>query len=358
MNPTGYLFIRFNHHGDTQPAHGRVEDIKDPDDSVASRKPRRMSIKHGIQAILMAYLLSTGPVFAQDAACHWIRLTGLEVGQTADFLSWGDYLPLIALEPGEFYSLLHGTEPSVELAAGRQHVIDGHWYYVPEHLINVGTMTLRFMLLDRDQGTDDDLVLPMRSHVVRLDQSFSKSGPLQFEIPELFVVDDQLKKSNAMRFRFELRRVPGHCGSGADAAAENTRYRRENRVHHLRTRTFSYFDDPVIAGRETKLFVDEKTTDAAAAFEIARRNLHELLTLGREIERLEGTQGFDELRFEFARLIATLKERRLQFSRVEQDGDERTTVWVSVPALASEPEWKQVLTDAVIESIPASWQVD
>lgn len=307
---------------------------------------------------MAAFVLSTGPVFAQDAACYWIRLTGLEVGQTADFLGWGDYLPLIALEPGELYSLLHGTEPSIELAARREQAVDGHWYYVPAHLIDNEAMTLRFMLLDRDQKTADDLVLPLRSHVIRLDQGFSHAGRLQVEIPELFVVDDQPATSNAMRFHFELRRLLDHCGQGPGAASEDRRHRGANRVHHLRTRVFSYFDDPVIAGREAKLFVEGEAADAAAAFEIARRNLHELLTLGREIERLEGSPGFADLRVEFARLIATLKKKRLQFSRVERDGDAKTSVLVSVPALASEPEWKQVIADAVIEPIPLSWQVD
>ncbi len=214
------------------------------------------------------------------------------------------------------------------------------------------------MLIDRDEDTDDDLVLPMRRHSIRLDGEFSRSERLQIEIPESYVLDDRSPKINRMRFRFELQRKPGLCGPEQSlGAAADSAYRKENRLHHLRTRIFRYFETPVIAGREAKLFVDYATRDAETAYGIAQQNLHELLTLGREVEQLEGVVGFDELRQEFGKLIAVLQNKRLTFTVVEKTGESRRQVSVAAPALTSDPGWKQFVADAIIEPIPERWQL-
>lgn len=311
---------------------------------------------HSLRSAALAMLLVCGPSGAEESYCHWIRLTGLYIEQSPDFLARGDYLPLVGLEPGELFSLLSGSEESVRLPSKREQEIDGHWYYVPAHLIDDRTMILNVMMLDRDEDTDDDLVLPMRSHRVGLDQGFSPSGHKEIEIPEVYILDDQPTKSNEVRFRFELLRRPGLCSlDGTRGEAANSALRDENRVHDLRTRIFQYFDEPVIAGREAKLFVDDEAKDAAAAYAIAKRNLHELLGLGREVERLDGAKGFDELHHEFGRLIAILQEKRLRFSVVEKDGTQVRLVPMTAPALASNREWSRIIGDAVVEPIPNGW---
>jgi hypothetical protein len=198
----------------------------------------------------------------------------------------------------------------------------------------------------------------MRRHAVRLDQGFSPSGRKQVDVPEAYILDDQPTGTNRIGFGFELQRRPGVCGPGQpQGAAADLAYRKENRVHHLRSRIFRYFEEPVLAGREAKLFVDNETPDAEAAYAVAKRNLHELFTLGREVERLQGSTGFDELRQEFGKLIAMLRNRRLAFTFVEKDGESSRRVSVTAPALASDPEWKGLVPDAVIEPIPESWQL-
>ncbi len=267
-------------------------------------------------------------------------------------------MPLIGLERGETYSLLSGSEKSLELPATREQQIDGHWYYVPAHLVEKGAMTLNIMLLDRDEDTDDDLVLPMRRHSIRLDGDFSRSEPLQIEIPESYVLDDRSPKINRMRFRFELQRKPGLCGSEPSlGAATDSAYRKENRLHQLRTRLFRYFETPLIPGREARLVIDNATRDGETAYGMAGQNLHELLTLGREVEQLEGVVRFDELRQEFGKLIAVLQNKRLTFTVAEKTGESRRQVSVTAPPLASDPGWKQFVADAVIEPIPERWQL-
>lgn len=301
-------------------------------------------------------LLVSGTAIAEQSHCHWIRLNGLYIEHSPDFLARGDYLPLIGLEPGELYSLLSGSEEAIELPSKREREIDGQWYYVPAHLIDRQEMTLKVMVLDRDEDTDDDLVLPMRSHVVRIDQGFSPSGRMQIDVSEVYVLDDQTTKSNEVRFRFELQRRPGPCSlEGPDAAAADSANRKANKVRHLRTRIFRYFEEPVLAGREAKLFVDNETSNAATAYEIARRNLHELRTLGREVERLEGAEGFDDLRHDFGKLIARLREKRLAFTIVEADGGKHRKIPATAPVLASDPEWKRFIADAFIEPLPERW---
>jgi len=301
-------------------------------------------------------ILAFGMSEAEESGCYWIRLNGLYIEKSSDFLARGDYLPLIGLEPGDLYSLLSGAEESIGLSATREQRIDGHWYYIPAHLIDKGAMTLKFMVLDRDKETDDDLVLPLRSHSIRLDGGSWRLGRMQIEVPEAYVLDDQLAKINRMRFHFELQRRPGLCSpERSRGAAADSAYRNENRLHHLRTRIFRYFETPVLAGREAKLFVDDATTDAEAAFALAKQNLHELLALGREVDQLEGVVGFDELRHEFGKLIARLGQMRLSFTLVEKNGEKSRQVSVNAPALASDPEWKQFIADAVIEPIPNHW---
>lgn len=309
-----------------------------------------------LRPLLLPLLLASSPSEAGQSYCYWIRLDGLYIEQSPDFLTGGDYLPLIGLEAGELYSLLSGSEKSIELPSKTEQKIDGHWYYLPPHLIDRSVLTLNVMVMDRDEDTDDDLVLPLRRHAIRLDQGFSPSGRKQIEIPELYILDDQMTKSNAVRFRFELRRAPGPCGSGSpEGMAADSANRKENRVHHLRSRIFRYFEEPVLAGREAKLFVVQETPDAASAYQVARRNLHELLALGREVERLKGARGFEELRYELGRLIARLREKRVAFTLIEEHDGKRRKVRASAPALASEPEWRKYLPDADLEPIPEGW---
>jgi len=214
-------------------------------------------------------------------------------------------------------------------------------------------MDLTLMVLDRDEETDDDLVLPLRTHRVDLSEGFSAAGRKSFAIDELYVLDDNMTKSNAVRFRFELKRTEGACGDeGMDRA-----HRRASRVHELRSRIFRYFDEPVLGGREAKLFVEYQTDDAATADAIARRNLHELMALGREVERLEGAEGFDELRHDLGKLIAQLEQKRLTFTREEEADGKTNKVVVSAPALASDPEWKRFMPEAEIHPIPERWRL-
>ncbi len=292
---------------------------------------------------------------ADGGYCYWVRLQGLYVERSADFLGRGDYLPLIALEPGELFSLLPGFEASMQIREGKEKALDGHWYYVPTQLIEDGAMTLNVMLLDRDEDTDDDLVLPMRRHILRLDRDFPRSDRVSVEIPEMYVLDDRSSDSNQMRFRVELRRKPGPCRKDTpQGASADTAYRRENRLHHLRSRVFHYLDNPVIAGREALLFVENTTSSIEAAYQIAQRNLHELVTLGMEIDRLEGTRGFEDLQYEFAQLIERLKKKRLPIKVPAQKGKSEQEV-AYAPALASDPRWTVLIQGAVVEPMPRRW---
>ncbi len=95
-----------------------------------------------LRSCVLALSFTCGISKAEASDCYWLRLNGLSVEKSSDFLAPGDYLPLIGLEPGETYSPLSGSEKSIELPATREWQIDGHWYYVPAHLIEKGAMAL------------------------------------------------------------------------------------------------------------------------------------------------------------------------------------------------------------------------
>ncbi len=293
-----------------------------------------------MRSLLILLALWSSSLWAAPEGCYWLRLVEFSVERVPDLFGKGDFQPLLALEAGELYSL--GDADGDEVESGS---IPGYWFYLPAHLMEDGRFALRFMLIDRDDGTDDDLVLPMRTHYLPLPQGSDGGGGTSVRLSESYVSDSQLSVTNHMEFVFEIETREGSCYGLSETDRANDRANRAaNRMHHLLNRIKHYLRKPLVAGWESDTFTAVSCSSREGAYVIAQRNLHELIALGDEVYALAGADHFAGLAREFARLIRTLQSKTITVSYTEEvdggkAGAQTRKVEFSVPALASDPGW-------------------
>jgi len=316
----------------------------------------RLHVKRQLLATMLLLTSYMPDLLAQSKGCYWIQLDHMSNDYRMDVFSWGEYAPMIALEPGEHYLLLPGTrDTTLELSGGRATDIDSHWYYIPRHLVKDNRYLLRFMLIERD-ADDDDLVLPMRSHIIDLAALKLNSGRQKNVIvDEQFVADGSYTVTAKVSFRFNIRRGRGECYANDSAAQKlDEQKRNENRLHHLHSRIKHHAREPLIAGFESRLFLTDEVRSLEEAYIVAKRNFTELITLGKQLFSLQNTNGFAEVEERFLRLVDESRQNTIKVPQKMKDKDGKT-VFLKVPALVSESGWKQYLIAKGAEKLPDAW---
>lgn len=309
--------------------------------------------------MLLAMLIGTA-----SADCYFISLRGFDIAKNPDVLLWGDLSPLIALEPGRFYPLTPERKDVVSSSGGHATNLQGHRYYIPQHLINdAGQFSLRMMVIDRDKDTGDDTLLPFREKLITLPagkESAVNSNPVIVEYAPF--ADITPPQSNRMRFEFDLRSRTGDCDvSSGIGKKTDSQYRRHNELKRLLVRVVAYEQPALVGGREYLAYrlpeiKSHKLSDGLEkALDIADVNARELLELGSNIYDLRGNPGFYEVWEEYVLLIQHLYKQHIILLYDENKVQKRKRI--KVPSLSFHPEWGSLVSRPDSVTPPDNWKI-
>ncbi len=306
--------------------------------------------------ILAALLiLSAGQAVAD---CYFIGLREFQMAKGADPFQMGDLSPMIAMEPGRFYSL--APEHTDLITHGLAQL--GRRYYIPQHLIGTdGHFTLRVMVVDRDLDTSDDLVLPLTEWRVSLMDTDFKSDTRRVALHSRPFNDDRPAQPNSMRLVFEVEKRDGRCGEdSAPGRMADAKHRRNNELKRLMTRV-THYDQPHLVGgweylpyRLPKINKAKRSSALEKAFNVAEANARELITLGQEIRELRDSPEFPEVWAAYAQLLERLTKQVIVIHFKDADGVRRKVV---VPSLAFQDGWKGYLSAEFLPVVPENWGI-
>ncbi len=306
--------------------------------------------------ILAALLiLSAGRAMAD---CHFVGLHEFQMAESADPFQIGDLSPMIALEPGRFYSL--APEHTDLVAHGLAQL--GRRYYIPQHLIGADEhFPLRVMVVDRDADTPDDLVLPLTEWRVSLMDKDFKSTARRIALHSRPFTEDHPPQPNSMRLVFEVEKRDGRCGEdSAQGRVADANHRRDNELKRLMIRV-THYDQPHLVGgweylpyRLPRINLAKRSSAFENAFNVAETNAHELIALGHEIRELRDRPRFPEVWAAFARLLERLATQVMVVRFKDADGVRRKAV---VPSLAFQEGWKSYLSAKFLPVVPEDWGI-
>jgi hypothetical protein len=294
-------------------------------------------------SIALAVMLLHASVIA-SADCHYIGMRGIDITYNPDLLTWDKVIPLIALEAGRFYSLGPERTMGVELHGGKARDLPGRFYYIPQHLIaGDGNFSLRIMLIDPDDTTPDDTLLPLTETPISLSAekfSMDRQG-VRVDYQPIW---NAVHPSNPIHIDVEIRRRAGRCDQKSmEGILEDTERRGQNELKRLLDRVLNYTKPHLLGGREYRFYLKEKKVSAATydlalakALAIARANSRELIGLGRQIESLREIHGFERVWEEYRLLISQLASQAMSLE-FQQDGHQQQA---RMPTLSLHPRWK------------------
>lgn len=312
------------------------------------------------RCVLLAGLLAGAGSACAD--CFFVGLRGFSIEKNPDLLVWGELAPLLALEPGRFYPLAPHRMARLDAGSGRRDDVQGQLYYIPQHLIDdERNFSLRLMVVDPDEDTADDTLLPLSERLVSLAPAAFATNSRRVTLAYRPFADLNPPTANPMTFGFELRRRPGLCDQDSDEGrAEDRLLRRQNEVRRLLVGVLVYEQPHLVGGREYRPYrlAEVKSRSSAGAVEkaldIADVNARELIDLGNEVRSLAGAPGFDELWEEYVSLVQRLAGQSLVV-RYWKDGTEQR---MQLPSLRFHPDWEALDSAGERPVLPAAWGIN
>jgi len=298
---------------------------------------------------------------AAVADCYYIRLSGYHLTQESDIFSWGELSPLIGLEAGYYFHLTPSGQHIIDISSGKASNLQGELYYIPQDLIDKNKQfSLRVMVLDRDNDTADDLVLPLNERSIslapesfvldrlRVDAYFRQFGDLTTTRPR-----------HEQSYQFEILREPQDCSPDtAEGRANDQRFRSENYLKHLRLHIKFYGEAFLSGGQEYQSYrvPTLKTQSLVNAMDIAETiaavNSSELIALGVSLEKLRDVKNFSDVWREYRRLVRRLLRQKITI----QYREEKKLKKVEVPSLSFHPDWEKLTGNADILP-PENWKI-
>jgi len=298
---------------------------------------------------------------AAVADCYFIRLSGYHLTQGSDLFSWGELSPLIGLEAGYFFHLTPSGQHIIDISSGKATNLQGELYYIPHNLIDKNNhFSLRIMVLDRDNDTADDLVLPLNERSIslapasfvldrlRVDAYFQQFGDLTTTKPR-----------HEQSYQFEILREPEDCSPDtAEGRANDQRFRLENHLKRLNLHIKVYEEAFLSGGQEYQSYRipnirEYSLADALDIAEIiAAVNSSELISLGVALQKLHDVENFSNVWRNYRRLVRRLLRQKIPIQYME----EKKRKNIEVPSLDFHPDWEK-LTGSTGVLPPESWEI-
>ena len=306
--------------------------------------------------VIFSCMLITGfLVKIAVADCYFIRLNGYSLSLRADVFSWGELSPMIGLEEGQFYHLL----PDIETSEKKATNLHGELYYIPQSLINEqNQFSLRMIVLERDEKTSDDLVLPLRQRDISLESKEFRNDIRHVKLT-FKPFAEEYNSLNAQSYQFDILKRSEECSLSTALGKENDlQYRLENRLKHLSYHIGTYKNDFLDGAREYRYYrtpeIENKNVETGLnkAVEIAELNAHELIILGKTLEKQKKSKKFPIVWNAYKELVKHLLDDNITI----QYEKEKKWETMFVPALAFHPKWKDFNRSSEI-ILPEDWKI-
>ncbi|MBL4876637.1 MAG: hypothetical protein JKY10_09115 [Cohaesibacteraceae bacterium] len=286
-----------------------------------------------------------------EAACTFISLKKFTTERYSDPFSRGDFVPMIALEAGQFYPLA----PDYKLEAPHDSLMLGRSYYIPQHLFgDKDSFSLSVMMLDLDGDTDDDLVLPPTTRHVPANTGEIVVGFAPFD-------DSGNRRTNRQKFTFEVIRKPGICDELSKAGHNMDRsMRQQNDLLALHTRILFYDKAVPIGGQDYQPYYKSRIQGKTRAkllrhaFGIATTNARELLAFGETLKGFENAPGYDRIWSDYSKLIQRLALDKMELRYRDAAGN---TLKIRKPSLVFHSGWNSDFPDAKRLTLPQAWNI-
>lgn len=305
--------------------------------------------------VAMVVMLSAESAFAK---CYFISLQEFHVTKSADLFSKGNFSPLIALEPGRLYPLA----PEYEIEAPHGSMMQGRKYYIPQYLIDDDNrFSLRLMMVDLDDDTPNDLILPPSERSISLAPGGFKNGSRLVALDFVPFSDEARKRANAQRFTFEINSQAGACDEASSAGLTADRdLRRNNELLRIHARVMFYERPYPVVGqnylpyRIGNVEGPRMGTARKSAFDVAWVNARELIALGKQVRILQESSGYKRVWRDYTNLV-----KQLMLGKIElryRDKAKKINK-VIVPSLAFHPDWKNLQIADDYPVLPKEWGI-
>ena len=329
----------------------------------SKQNPEQRKVFKAIPHKLILAIMITASFFGKTAVadCYFSRLNGYHLTQVSDLFTWGDLSPLIGLEAGYYFNLAPSGQHIIDISGGKASNLQGELYYIPQNLIDKNNrFSLRIMVLDRDNDTADDLVLPLSERSISL-------APASFVLDRLrvdayfqpFGDMTTTKPRHEQSYQFEILREPQNCNMDTAEGRENDqRFRLENHLKRLSLRIKVYEEAFLSGGQEylsyrVPVIKEYSLADALGIAEtVAAVNSNELISLGTELEKLRNVKDFSKVWREYRRLVRRLLRQKITIYYREEKKHKK----MEVPSLDFHPDWKK-LTGSTGILPPESWKI-
>lgn len=283
----------------------------------------------------MGFLLCVLLVTAQDVAetdhqddhFFWIELTEMRIDMTGDFGISGEVTPLIGVEPGRWDCPLSGVQDSVKMRNGVSMRFGGDSLYLPRHIMRPGRIAFGFCIVERDETSPDDVLLPPRLVEITLkDAAFKDDRAVLVRtfhcLTEINTPPGYAINEIEVTFRL-MRRVARQLDVPKDAKDVDAFLRQRSEIRSLRRMLFHLFDAQIIGGMEVRLLTFEgSANDADAAASLARllaeANLHEVRLMRHRVREHAGHPDFLALSQAYGDLLDRLEATPIAISVVHQ----------------------------------------
>jgi len=258
---------------------------------------------------------------------YWIELTQLQIAKTGDWGVSGEISPLIGLEPGRWMSPLNGLQDTVKMSNGKAIRFSDNELYLPRQSFRDGRLYFFMSILDRDDTTPDDLLLPARKIEIDLTNARFTHDAREFtktfrRITEINTPLGHLFNTIEAQFRI-TRRLASQCNLPKDVFDLDAFLRQQNEIRWLRHKIFHFLDRQLVGGNEVGFLVLEGSADNADAAKkladlFAESNLHEVTVLKGEVGACKEFHDFSILRRDYLALLDKLKTTKIQISILNQ----------------------------------------
>ncbi len=201
------------------------------------------------------------------------------------------------------------------------------------------------MVLERDNDTADDLVLPFNERFIPLTPTSFVLDRLRVDVYfQQFGEFTTTRPRNEQSYQFEIFRELGECSlDTAKGRANDQRFRSENHLKRLYLRIKVYEEAFLRGGQEYQSYRVpnirgyslEEALDLTET--IATLNSNELVSLGVELEKLRDVKNFSNVWREYKRLVQRLLKRKITIEYVEDKKKKER----EVPSLNSHQDLKK-----------------
>jgi len=315
--------------------------------------PRKLGLTF---IILISFL---GEVAA--ANCYFIRLNGYNITKRLDVFGWGELSPLIGLEAGDYFNLSPSGQNKIDISNGNSKNLQGELYYIPQNLIDKNNQfSLKIMVIERDNDTPDDLVLPLSERLISLTPESFFLDSLRTDVSfQPFGDPVSSAAQNKQSYQFEILRDSRNCNIDTpEGQANDLRFRLQNQLKQLQLHIKFYEKAFLSGGNEYQSYrlpmIQKKSFSNALDITetVAAVNSSELISLGVTLEKLRKVENFFNVWREYMYLVQHLLSQKITIQYME----EKKWKKMEVPSLTFHPDWGKLTKEPSVFP-PKNWNI-